>query len=82
MIANSFEMNFPLIPKANMRFSVFYDYGMIGKDSYTDVKKSGTGVVLEWVSPLGPISLIFSKAISPEAGDKTSSFEFQLGSSF
>ena len=82
MFSNSVEMSFPLIPSAKLRGTIFYDYGMIGKDSYTDIKKSGTGVVVEWISPLGPLSLIFGKAISPEAGDKTSSFEFQLGGNF
>ena len=80
--ANSAEMSFPLIPSAKMRWGLFYDYGMIGQDSFTDVKRSGTGALLEWISPMGPLQLIFSKAIDAEATDDTSSFEFSLGSSF
>ena len=80
--ANSAEMSFPLIPSAKMRWGVFYDYGMIGQDSFTDVKRSGTGALLEWISPMGPLQLIFSKALDNEPGDDTSSFEFSLGSSF
>lgn len=82
MLANTIEVSFPLIPSAKMRASIFYDHGTIGKSSYNEIKKSGTGAVLEWNSPLGPLSLIFAKAINPDPGDKTSSFEFQLGSSF
>ena len=80
--ANSAEMSFPLIPSAKMRWGLFYDYGMIGQDSFTDVKRSGTGALLEWISPMGPLQLIFSKALGAEPGDDTSSFEFSLGSSF
>ncbi len=82
--ANSAEMSFPLIPSAKMRWGVFYDYGMIGRDSFSDdnFERSGTGALLEWISPMGPLQLIFSKAIDAEATDDTSSFEFSLGSSF
>lgn len=80
--ANSVEMSFPLIPNAKMRWALFYDYGMIGEDNFSDVARSSTGAVLEWISPLGPLQLIFAKALDAEADDETSSFEFSLGSSF
>ena len=80
--ANSAEMSFPLIPSAKMRWGVFYDYGMIGQDTFDDIQRSGTGALLEWISPMGPLQLIFSRALDDEPGDDTSSFEFSLGSSF
>jgi outer membrane protein insertion porin family len=80
--ANSLEMSFPLIPNAKMRWGVFYDYGMIGQDNFTEIKRSSTGALLEWISPMGPLQLIFSKALDDEPGDDTSSFEFSLGSAF
>lgn len=79
---NSVEMSFPLVPSAKMRWALFYDYGMIGEDNFTDIKRSSTGAVLEWISPLGPLQLIFAKALDAESDDDTSSFEFSLGSSF
>ncbi|WP_419764789.1 MAG: outer membrane protein assembly factor BamA [Arcobacter sp.] len=82
MFTNSIELSFPLVPKSKMRWGVFYDYGMIGKDSMSEIQRSGTGALLEWVSPFGPLQFIFSQALDDEAGDKTSSFEFALGSSF
>jgi outer membrane protein insertion porin family len=80
--ANSVEMSFPLVPSAKMRWGLFYDYGMIGQDTFNDVKRSGTGALLEWISPMGPLQLIFARALDDEPGDDTSSFEFSLGSSF
>ncbi|WP_320034012.1 outer membrane protein assembly factor BamA [Campylobacterota bacterium DY0563] len=82
MAATSVEFSMPLIPDANMRWGLFYDYGMIGEDSFTDIKRSSTGALFEWVSPFGPLQLIFAQPIDDEPGDDTSSFEFALGSTF
>ncbi len=82
MWANSAELSFPLVPSAKMRWGVFYDHGMIGKDSFSEIKRSGTGALLEWVSPMGPLQLIFAKPIGKKPGDDTSSFEFSFGASF
>lgn len=79
---NAFELSFPMIPSAKMRWGLFYDYGMIGKENFDDIKRAGTGTFISWNSPVGPIQFIFSKALNSEEGDKTSSFEFSLGSSF
>lgn len=81
MFANSVEASFPLIERLKMRGAVFFDYGMIGDDNL-DIKRAGTGFNLEWVSPMGPILLIFSKALMTEDGDRTSSFEFTMGRTF
>jgi len=82
MWSNQFEVSFPLVPSAKMRWGLFYDYGMIGQDSFTDIKRSGAGALLEWVSPMGPLQLIFAKPIDKKSGDDTSSFEFSFGTSF
>lgn len=79
---NSAEISMPLIPKMKMRWGLFYDYGMIGENSFTQIKRSGTGGLIEWTSPVGPIQFIFAKAIDSKPGDSTSSFEFSLGSTF
>jgi len=81
MFANSIELSFPL-GSEKLRWNVFYDYGMIGEDKMTDTKRSSTGAAIEWISPVGPIQLIFAKPIGDEPGDKTTSFEFSLGQSF
>ncbi len=79
---NTIELSFPLIPSAKMRWALFYDYGMIGEDSFTDIQRAGQGMVISWYSPVGPLQFIFSRAVNPEADDKTTNFEFSLGSKF
>jgi len=75
-------LSFPLVPSAKMRWALFYDYGMIGESSFNEISKSGAGALVSWFSPVGPLQFIFAKAIGPEDGDETSSFEFSLGSKF
>jgi len=78
----TFEASIPLSDAAKMRVAAFYDYGMIGEDSFNEIKRSSTGLVIEWQSPMGPINLVFSKALDDKPGDRTSSFEFSMGTKF
>ena len=114
MFTNSFEVNIPLIPKAKLRLSAFYDFGLLkgkGQDLFSNpddfdptsteyqealnayledtstykdevIQRSSTGLAIEWFSPMGPIQLIFSKALESEPGDRISSFEFTIGQNF
>lgn len=81
MLVNTVEASFPLVERLKMRGAIFFDYGMIGEDNL-DIKRGGTGVALEWISPLGPIGLVFSQPVMDEAGDKKASFEFTIGQKF
>ena len=82
MFVNSVEASFPLIERLKMRGALFFDYGMIGEENINDEIRAGTGIALEWISPMGPISLIFAAPLLEEAGDDTSNFEFTLGRQF
>ncbi len=82
MFVNTIEASFPLIERLKMRGALFFDYGMIGQENLTDEIRAGTGAILEWVSPMGPISFVFAKALLEEAGDDTASFEFTMGRQF
>ncbi len=79
---NTIELSFPLIPSAKMRWALFYDYGMIGEDKFNQIEKAGNGIVIAWYSPVGPLQFIFSRAVNPDADDRTSNFEFSLGTKF
>ncbi|GIT98550.1 outer membrane protein assembly factor BamA [Sulfurovum sp. TSL1] len=78
----SVEASIPLSEAAKMRLAFFYDYGMIGEDSFDEITRSSTGVVLEWQSGFGPINLVFSYPIDDDPLDQTAAFEFSMGSKF
>jgi outer membrane protein insertion porin family len=87
--SNNFELSFPLIPKAKMRLVTYLDWGIISDNITQNIlegtnnqSRAGYGAGLEWFSPVGPIQLMFSKAINPHEGDKTSNFEFTMGQRF
>lgn len=111
MFVNSLEASFPLVPKAKLRLTAFYDYGVLqgkGQELYvqdstlTDIQNQGLlgdhllnapyedetitrssyGAAIEWFSPMGPIQLIFAKALDDKPGDQTSTFEFTIGQRF
>ncbi len=121
ILTNSIEASFPLITKAKLRLTTFYDFGILqgkGQEEFTNptdipiedpanpgftnpaytvalndhlastpyldetIRRSSYGVSIEWFSPMGPIQLIFARAINDEAGDQTSTFEFTIGQRF
>ena len=87
--SNSAEVSFPLVPKAKMRLVTYLDWGFIGQDKLSEISRGGYGAGIEWFSPVGPIQLMFSKAINPQTSDsdtlpadRTSTFEFTMGQRF
>nr|WP_294840917.1 outer membrane protein assembly factor BamA [uncultured Methylotenera sp.] len=67
------------------RMSVFADAGNVfgTNDSYdfSELRYS-TGVGLSWVSPFGPLKLVFAKPLNSKTGDNTQTIQFQLGQQF
>ncbi|WP_295055480.1 outer membrane protein assembly factor BamA [Sulfuricurvum sp.] len=80
--SNNLEFSVPLVPEAKMRATAFVDYGMIGENSMSEIKRGGYGVALEWFSPVGPLQLVFANPISDKAGDDIAHFEFTIGQRF
>ncbi|SFV70782.1 Outer membrane protein assembly factor YaeT precursor [hydrothermal vent metagenome] len=83
----SLEASIPLSKAAKMRLAAFYDYGVVSLDSEANVaidsvSRSSAGVVLEWQSAFGPINLVFAYPLDEEVGDRTSTFEFSMGTKF
>jgi len=81
-LVNTVEASIPLSVSAKMRLAFFYDHGMIGEDRFDEIKRSGYGASIEWYSPMGPINLVFSRALNAGNLDKTSNFEFTMGRKF
>lgn len=80
--SNNLELSLPLVPKAKMRLVTFVDWGYIGEKDITEFSRGGYGAGLEWFSPVGPIQLIFAKALNEQEGDRTANFEFTMGQRF
>lgn len=79
---NSFEISFPLVKRLKMRSALFFDYGMIGDKNFDEIKRASAGLSIEWVTPLGPLQLIFSEPFMNKKGDDISRFEFSIGRRF
>ncbi|HDU9451469.1 TPA: outer membrane protein assembly factor BamA [Campylobacter coli] len=80
--ANSVELSFPLINRIKLRGSVFFDYGMIGNKNLDEIQRMSTGLGIEWITPIGPLQLVFAKPLNDKKGDDTNTFEFNLGTRF
>lgn len=70
-------------PNTNQNIANFKEFGLAGSGSSAITWRAATGIALEWVSPMGPIVLVFPiKVFNKQPGDYTSSFEFTLGTRF
>ena len=80
----------PILPSfENTDFSFFIDAANVwgvDYDSTIDKKenkiRSATGVAINLLSPIGPLSFSFSTPITKSSTDKTETFRFNLGTSF
>ena len=88
--AVNLEANLPnVLPEnTNADISVFLDFGNVwGVDydsSLDDSNKirSSTGVIANWMSPIGPMNFVLSQNITKAETDKTQGFKFNLGTTF
>ena len=88
--AVNLEANLPTIlpENTNADVSVFLDFGNVwGVDydsSIDDSNKirSSTGIITNWMSPIGPMNFVLSQNISKANTDETQSFSFNLGTTF
>lgn len=82
MMTHSVELSYGILEKAQMRLAFFVDYGMIGIQSLDETIRASWGAAVEWISPFGPIVIVFPQLINPQPGDRTSRFEFTMGTRF
>ncbi|MDI1309382.1 MAG: outer membrane protein assembly factor BamA [Methylotenera sp.] len=67
------------------RLSAFFDGGNVwGSDTAYDLGdlRYSTGLGISWLSPFGPLKLIYAKPLNSKPTDTTQSIQFQLGSQF
>jgi outer membrane protein insertion porin family len=79
------ELLFPFPGLENdrsVRLTTFLDMGYVGdKFDSADVRFS-TGVGVHWVSPLGPLRIMFGFPLRKQPGDSTQSIQFTVGGVF
>ena len=69
-------------------FSVFFDAGNVWGVDYSDTIsssskiRSSTGLGIDWLTPIGPLSFSLSQPITKASTDKTEGFRFNIGTSF
>ena len=88
--ALNLESNLPnLLPdSSNVDIGLFLDFGNVWGVDYdksideSSKIRSSTGLIAGWMSPLGPMSFVFSQNISKASTDETESFNFNLGTTF
>jgi len=90
------ELVFPVPFTKNiksLRTIVFVDAGNVFSDDCASTQancsgfdlgnlSSSAGIGLQWLSPVGPLSMSISKPIQEQPFDKTENFQFSLGQSF
>tara|TARA_B100000965_G_scaffold403917_1_gene433291 strand:+ start:1179 stop:3434 length:2256 start_codon:yes stop_codon:yes gene_type:complete len=69
-------------------FSLFVDAGNVwGVDYSSSIDnsskiRSSTGLAVDWLTPIGPLSFSFAKPITKSDSDKTETFRFDIGTTF
>ena len=89
-MASNFELSLPnLLPESTKTdVGLFLDIGNLWKVDYdnslddSNKIRSSTGVTTSFLSPVGPMSFVFSKNISKAATDSVETFNFRLGTTF
>ncbi|MDW8335353.1 MAG: outer membrane protein assembly factor BamA [Tepidimonas sp.] len=68
-----------------LRMFGFFDVGNVfapqQKFTLSDLRASA-GVGISWISPVGPLRIAFAKPVRKQAGDKTQTVQFQIGTAF
>ncbi len=72
----------------NIDFSFFIDAGNVWGVDYNDALdgnsklRSSTGLAVDWLTPIGPLSFSFAQPITKANNDKTETFRFDIGTTF
>ena len=87
-INTSSTVPFVLQTLESVDLKVFLDVGNVWGVDYSSAVddsnklRSASGVALEILTPIGPLSFSFAEAITKASTDKTETFRFQLGTTF
>jgi outer membrane protein insertion porin family len=79
------EYNFPIVSAARLKGVLFYDMGRAFNDNepmlFRELRHS-VGWGFRWFTPIGPLRFEWGYVIHEQPKDKTSKFEFSIGTLF
>ena len=86
----NFSTNLPgvLQTMENLDFTYFIDVGNIWGVDYdsavdqSNTIRSSTGIGMDWLTPIGPLSFSLTQPLSKAKSDRTETFRFNLGTTF
>ncbi|MBW6519766.1 MAG: outer membrane protein assembly factor BamA [Desulfoarculaceae bacterium] len=80
----NFEYIFPLMKEAGLHGVVFFDIGknMAGEDWTVEDYDMASGFELRWLSPMGPLRLVWGVNLDPEKDEDRSVWDFSIGGGF
>jgi outer membrane protein insertion porin family len=92
-VVGNAQLYFPLPGTSRdrtIRAFLFTDAGQVfgtGAEDSSDSIDFGNlrysaGFGISWLSPIGPLQIVFAKALNSKEGDNTQVFQFQVGASF
>ncbi len=79
------EYVFPLVTAAGLRGVIFFDAGKVyadDEDWNIDSYNKAAGVELRWMSPMGPLRLVWGYNLDPKDDEDSSVLDFSIGGSF
>ncbi len=81
------EFIFPLLETQGLRGLVFYDAGQVLNDDEdwgkaTDNIKSAVGAGIRWLSPMGPLTVVWGFNLDPQEDEDSSVWDFSVGGTF
>lgn len=69
----------------NLELATFYDVGAVQDalvDEGIDSFRSSVGIGLRYLTPIGPIGLVYGHKLDPQEGESSGRFHFSIGYSF
>jgi len=82
---SNIEVSFPLLTDAGLHGVVFTDFGNVYAEDdnwdFSDIKKSA-GIGINWLSPMGPMRLIWAYNLDKQDGDEDANWDFAMGGNF
>ena len=87
-LVQNVEIEFPIIPPAQVRGVVFFDAGnafggLYGNEPFRfEELRLSAGFGVRWNSPMGPLRFEWGFPLSPKPGERGQVFEFTIGSFF